>query len=144
MAFRNVQAGMATYRGQGGDRGDAYYAHPTNAGPHPGISRLRSCSPDADDLPAIGGRAEGMPYDTMYAQCMYARGYRVPGFSPSPDSPGYQAELPGPALYNEVPERAECENVEQLRRCGPLNLRRSSWLLFPRRLRPTASLFPPR
>jgi len=37
-----------------------------------------------------------LPYDTMYAQCMYARGYIVPGFSPSPDSPGYQGELPGP------------------------------------------------
>jgi hypothetical protein len=37
-----------------------------------------------------------LPYDTMYAQCMYARGYVVPGFSPSPDSPGYQGELPGP------------------------------------------------
>ena len=45
----------------------------------------------------------------------------------------------------EVPERAECENAEQqLRRSGPLNLRRSSWLLFLRRLRPTASLFRPR
>jgi hypothetical protein len=37
-----------------------------------------------------------LPYDTMYAQCMYARGYVVPGFSPSPYSPGYQGELPGP------------------------------------------------
>ena len=37
-----------------------------------------------------------LPYDTMYAQCMYARGYVVPGFSSSPDSPGYQGELPGP------------------------------------------------
>src|SRR4029077_14659203 len=37
MAFRNIQAGMTTYRGQGGDRGDAYYAHPSNAGPHPGV-----------------------------------------------------------------------------------------------------------
>jgi hypothetical protein len=37
-----------------------------------------------------------LPYDTMYAQCMFARGYVVPGFSPSPDSPGYQGELPGP------------------------------------------------
>ena len=37
-----------------------------------------------------------LAYDTMYAQCMYARGYVVPGFSPSPDSPGYQGELPGP------------------------------------------------
>src|SRR4029077_20697408 len=37
MAFRNIQAEMATYRGHGGDRGDAYYAHPTNAGPHPGV-----------------------------------------------------------------------------------------------------------
>lgn len=34
--------------------------------------------------------------DLMYAQCMYARGYSVPGFSPSPDSPGYQGGLPGP------------------------------------------------
>ena len=42
----------------------------------------------------------GMPYDIMYAQCMYARGYRVPGFSPSPNSPGYQGELPGPAAHN--------------------------------------------
>jgi hypothetical protein len=42
----------------------------------------------------------GMPYDTMYAQCMFARGYRVPGFLPLPDSPGYQGELPGPALHN--------------------------------------------
>jgi hypothetical protein len=37
-----------------------------------------------------------LPYDIMYAQCMYARGYVVPGFSPSPNSPGYQGELPGP------------------------------------------------
>jgi hypothetical protein len=37
-----------------------------------------------------------LPYATMYAQCMYARGYLVPGFSPSPDSPGYQGEMPGP------------------------------------------------
>jgi hypothetical protein len=37
-----------------------------------------------------------LPYAIMYAQCMYARGYVVPGFSPSPDSPGYQGELPGP------------------------------------------------
>jgi hypothetical protein len=42
----------------------------------------------------------GMPYDTMYAQCMYARGFRVPGFSPSPNSPGYQGEFPGPALHD--------------------------------------------
>jgi len=37
-----------------------------------------------------------LPYDTMYAQCMYARGYVVRGFSPSLDSPGYQGELSGP------------------------------------------------
>jgi hypothetical protein len=42
----------------------------------------------------------GLPYNTMFAQCMYARGYRVPGFSPSPNSPGYQGELPGPAAHN--------------------------------------------
>jgi hypothetical protein len=39
-------------------------------------------------------------YDTMYAQCMYARGYRVPGFSPSPNSPGYQGELPGAPAHD--------------------------------------------
>ena len=42
----------------------------------------------------------GLPYDTMYAQCMFARGIRVPGFTPSPDSPGYQGELPGAATHN--------------------------------------------
>jgi hypothetical protein len=41
-----------------------------------------------------------LPYDAMYAQCMYARGFIVPGFSPSPNSPGYQGELPGPAAHN--------------------------------------------
>ena len=41
-----------------------------------------------------------LPYDTMYAQCMYARGYRVPGFSPSPNSPGYQGEMLGPPAHN--------------------------------------------
>ena len=34
-----------------------------------------------------------LAYDTMYAQCMYARGYLVPGFSPSPE---YQGDMPGP------------------------------------------------
>ena len=37
MAFRNIQAGMQTYRGHNGDRGELYYAHPANAGPHPGV-----------------------------------------------------------------------------------------------------------
>ncbi|MGH7038417.1 MAG: dienelactone hydrolase family protein, partial [Stellaceae bacterium] len=37
MAFRNIEAGMAHYRGHGGDRGEAYYAHPANEGPHPGV-----------------------------------------------------------------------------------------------------------
>jgi hypothetical protein len=41
-----------------------------------------------------------LPYETMYGQCMFARGLRVPGFSPSPNSPGYQGELPGPAAHN--------------------------------------------
>jgi len=35
--------------------------------------------------------------DLMYDQCMYARGYLVPGFSPSPNTPGYQGPLLGPA-----------------------------------------------
>lgn len=37
------------------------------------------------------------PAELMYAECMYARGYIVPGYSPSPGSPGYQGPLPGPA-----------------------------------------------
>jgi hypothetical protein len=35
--------------------------------------------------------------DVMYAECMYARGYLVPGYSPSPSSPSYQGPLLGPA-----------------------------------------------
>ena len=42
----------------------------------------------------------GMPVDVMYAHCMYARGYRVPGFSPSPNTPVYQGEFPGPAAHS--------------------------------------------
>src|ERR1700746_2440237 len=41
-----------------------------------------------------------LPANLMYARCMYARGYVVPGFSPSPDSPGYQGGLPGPPTHN--------------------------------------------
>jgi len=50
-----------------------------------------------------------LPYDTMYAQCMYARGYRVPGFSLSPNSPGYQGELPGPPPIMGVPKARAIE-----------------------------------
>jgi hypothetical protein len=42
------------------------------------------------------GAQHALPHDTMFAQCMSAKGYIVPGFSPSPNSPGYQGELPGP------------------------------------------------
>jgi hypothetical protein len=38
---------------------------------------------------------KGMPYETMYAQCMYARGYRVPGFSPSPQFPRLSRRVAG-------------------------------------------------
>jgi hypothetical protein len=37
------------------------------------------------------------PVDVMYGECMYARGYLVPGYTPSPNSPGYQGPLLGPA-----------------------------------------------
>jgi carboxymethylenebutenolidase len=37
MAFRNIQAGMEHYQGHAGARGEAYYAHPANDGPHPGV-----------------------------------------------------------------------------------------------------------
>jgi hypothetical protein len=69
-----------------------------------------------------------LPYDTMYAQCMYARGYRVPGFSPSLNSPGYQGELPGPAAhlsrYNEFfDKQSEIESrilrvIDFIEECG--------------------------
>lgn len=42
------------------------------------------------------GRQEGQSADLMYDQCMFARGYLVPGFSPSPNTPGYQGPLLGP------------------------------------------------
>lgn len=35
--------------------------------------------------------------EVMYAQCMYARGYVVPGYTLSPNTPGYQGPLLGPA-----------------------------------------------
>ena len=37
MAFRGIHADMVSFRGHGGDRGEAYYAHPLGAGPFPGI-----------------------------------------------------------------------------------------------------------
>ncbi len=37
MAFRGMQARMASFQGHGGDRGEAYYACPEGAGPFPGI-----------------------------------------------------------------------------------------------------------
>ncbi|MGC2201574.1 MAG: hypothetical protein WA633_15730 [Stellaceae bacterium] len=69
---------------------------------------IRQTNPAAYDravaVQAICGQyaaaQRALPYDTMYAQCMYARDYRVAGFSPSPDSPGYQGELLGPAAHN--------------------------------------------
>ena len=42
-------------------------------------------------------RQKAQSAEVMYAQCMYARGYVVPGFTPSPDTPGYQGPLLGPA-----------------------------------------------
>ncbi len=37
MAFRAQQSEMVTFDGFGGDKGEAYYAHPSGAGPFPGI-----------------------------------------------------------------------------------------------------------
>lgn len=37
MAFRGIQADMVSYRGHGGDGGEAYYARPLGAGPFPGV-----------------------------------------------------------------------------------------------------------
>src|SRR5437667_4991177 len=37
MAFRNIQAEMASYRGHNGDRGESYYALPAGSGPFPGV-----------------------------------------------------------------------------------------------------------
>jgi hypothetical protein len=50
---------------------------------------------------AAAQRAEAP--DVMYAQCMYARGYIVPGFTPSPNSPGYQGPLLGPPTIGAGP-----------------------------------------
>jgi len=56
----------------------------------------------------------GLPYDTMYAQCMYARGYRVPGFSPSPDSPGYQGSCRVPRLTMGAPKARNRDDADRL------------------------------
>jgi carboxymethylenebutenolidase len=37
MAFRDIQANMASYRGHNGDTGEAYYARPAGNGPFPGV-----------------------------------------------------------------------------------------------------------
>jgi hypothetical protein len=50
---------------------------------------------------AAAQRAEAP--DVMYAQCMYARGYIVRGFTPSPNSPGYQGPLLGPPTIGAGP-----------------------------------------
>jgi hypothetical protein len=69
----------------------------------PTIPAAAGADGDYDPAAAVAAICRGyaavqraLPYDTMYAQCMYARGYVVPGFSASPGSPGYQGELPGP------------------------------------------------
>jgi hypothetical protein len=50
----------------------------------------------------------GMPYDTMYAQCMYARAYRVPGFSRRRPIPlVIKASCRVPRFIMEAPDRAE-------------------------------------
>ncbi|MBV9686917.1 MAG: hypothetical protein JO096_06875 [Alphaproteobacteria bacterium] len=60
----------------------------------PGLVAAQRYDPAAVTSAICRGYAaaqHALPYDTMYAQCMYARGYIVPGFSPSANSPGYQA-----------------------------------------------------
>jgi hypothetical protein len=37
MAYEGLQAEMVKFQGFKGDRGDAYYAHPTRAGRFPGV-----------------------------------------------------------------------------------------------------------
>jgi hypothetical protein len=48
----------------------------------------------------MAGMSLQQQYDVYYAQCMYARGNQVPGFSPPPYSPtpysGPGAPLPPP------------------------------------------------
>ena len=62
---------------------------------------------------------KAMPYDTMYAQCMYARGYRVPGLSPSPDSLVIKAGCRVPRLIMVAPDRAVSKRRRAAQRCGP-------------------------
>jgi outer membrane lipoprotein SlyB len=51
---------------------------------------------------ALAGMSLQQQYDIYYAQCMYARGNQVPGFSPSqyalPPYPGPGAPLPPPPM----------------------------------------------
>ena len=107
--------------------------------------RLRSCSPDSGDLPAIRRSAKGNAIRHYVRAVHVCEGLPSAGFSRRRPIPlVIKASCQVLRFIMEVRERAQCENVDQLRRCGSLNLRRSSWLLFPRRLRPTASLFRPR
>jgi hypothetical protein len=65
---------------------------------------------------------EAMPYDTMYAQCMYARATerRVSRHRPIPLV--IKASCRVRRFIMEVPDRPECAHAEQLKRCGPLGI----------------------
>jgi hypothetical protein len=66
--------------------------------PAPPLPSNVSYSSAADQIcRGYAGVQKAQAADLMYDQCMYARGYLVPGFSPSPDTPGYQGPLLGPA-----------------------------------------------
>jgi hypothetical protein len=54
-----------------------------------------------------------MPYDTMYAQCMYARATECRVSRRRPIPLVIKASCRVPRLIMEVPERAECERAEQ-------------------------------
>jgi len=63
---------------------------PTSAQTAPGLGYDRAALTEAI-CRQYAAAQRTMPYDTMYAQCMYARGYRVPGFSSTPQAGDRQA-----------------------------------------------------
>ena len=68
------------------------------AAPRPRLPPAQSYASVVDQICRRYAEAQrAQPAEVMYAECMYARGYVVPGYSPSPNSPGYQGPLLGPA-----------------------------------------------
>jgi hypothetical protein len=73
--------------------------------------RLRSCSPDSGDLPAIRRCAEGDAIRNDVCAVHVCEGLPSAGFLAVARSPGYQGEMPVPRLIMEANDRAEIKKT---------------------------------